>query len=361
MLPKAGDKAGDKEYTLRPKSGATIGGGTSAKLSYSKACSSSSTKLSSKGLMSWTVRYAYRPDGKSSYTIGAARKPTQSKRGGQCAMLLGCSSSSKEGRGASPALLSGSPRSPATAWMLRFVRAIRQPSSPSASAPPPPPPPVVLIEVVSITLGIADETVESFGQAKQDALCSTIVAASGDPTAECRVTSVVPKGDGGRRRVMQAGGDGGSGIDVDTRTTFVTVVTDTSGGGGGSTGGSTGGRRGPDAGAIRAGAIRAGAIRAGAIRADSQPHAQPDAQPHADPDDIKCWNDHHVDDVSGECGCDCVGQKFGGHDNRVPGDEHRRDVDRGHRQQPGRHGHQHVLRGMRGPRRRNVPDGGDLQ
>ena len=238
MLPKAGDKAGDKEYTLRPKSGANIGGGTSAKLSYSKACSSSSTKLSSKGLMSWTVRVAHRPDGKSSYTIGAARKPTQKKRGGQCAMLLGCSSSSKEGRGAYPALLSGSPRSPATAWMLRFVRAIRQPSSPSASAPPPPPP-VVLIEVVSITLGIADETVESFGQAKQDALCSTIVAASGDPTAECRVTSVVPKGDGGRRRVMQAGGDGGSGIDVYTRTTFVTVVTDTSGGGGGD--GSTGG------------------------------------------------------------------------------------------------------------------------
>ena len=266
-------------------------------------------------------------------------------------MLLGCSSSSKEGRGASPAPLSGSLRSPATAWMLRLVRAIRQPSSPPASAPPPP---VVLIEVVSITLGIADETVESFGQARQDALCSTIVAAPGDPTAECRVTSVVPKGDGGGRRVMQAGGGGGSGIDVNTSTTFVTVVTDTSGGGGGggSTGGSTSGRRGPDAGA--------GAIRAGAIRADSQPHAQPDAQPHADPDDIKCWNDHHVDDVSGESGCDCGGHKFGGHDNRVPGDERRRGVDRGRCQFSGRHGHRNVLRGLCGQRRR-LPDGRDVR
>jgi hypothetical protein len=273
-------------------------------------------------------------------------------------MLLGCSSSSKEGRGASPgaspAPLSGSLRSPATAWMLRLVRAIRQPSSPPASAPPPP---VVLIEVVSITLGIADETVESFGQARQDALCSTIVAAPGDPTAECRVTSVVPKGDGGGGRVMQAGGGGGSGIDVDTSTTFVTVVTDTSGGGGG--------RRGPDAGAIRAGAIRAGAIRAGAIRAgairaDSQPHAQPDAQPHADPDDIKCWNDHHVDDVSGESGCDCGGHKFGGHDDRVPGDERRRGVDRGRCQFSGRHGHRNVLRGLCGQLRR-LPDGRDVR
>ena len=226
VLPKAGDKAGDKEYTLRPKSGANIGGGTSAKLSYSKACSSSSTKLSSKGLMSWTVRYAPHPDGKSSYTIGAASKPTESTRDGRCPALLGCSSSSKEGRGASPALILGSPRSPETAWMLRFVRAISQPPSP----------PVVLIEVVSITLSIADETVESFGQAKQDALCSTIVAASGDPTAECRVTSVVPKGAGGRRRVMQDGG-----ITVDTRTTFVTPVTDNSGGGGGGGGGENGG------------------------------------------------------------------------------------------------------------------------
>ena len=280
-----------------------------------------------RGPSPWTVRYKYRPDGKSSYTIGAARKPTQSKRGGQCAMLLGCSSSSKEGRGASPgaspAPLSGSLRSPATAWMLRLVRAIRQPSSPPASAPPPP---VVLIEVVSITLGIADETVESFGQARQDALCSTIVAAPGDPTAECRVTSVVPKGDGGGGRVMQAGGGGGSGIDVDTSTTFVTVVTDTSGGGGGSTGGGTGGRRGPDAGAIRAGAIRAGAIRAGAIRAgairaDSQPHAQPDAQPHADPDDIKCWDAHG----------NVLAQP------RAADDQHRYRVDAGHAERSGRH------------------------
>jgi hypothetical protein len=199
--------------------------------------------------------------------------------------------------------------------MLRLVRAIRQPSSPPASAPPPP---VVLIEVVSITLGIADETVESFGQARQDALCSTIVAAPGDPTAECRVTSVVPKGDGGGGRVMQAGGGGGSGIDVDTSTTFVTVVTDTSGGGGGSTGGSTGGRRGPDAGAIRAGAIRAGAIRAGAIRAGA---IRADSQPHAQPDDIKCWNAHG----------NVLAQP------RAADDQHRYRVDAGHAERSGRH------------------------
>ena len=185
VLLKPGSKAGRKaEYTLLPASGATSGGKL-RKLSYSKDCTSSSARLSRKEMMSWTVRYKYRAGGKSSYTIRAASKPTKSKRFGKCPKLLGCSSSSKAGRRASPALLSGSSRLRAAWWKLRFVRALR-PSSPASES----------TQVVAITVGVAGETVDSFGQAQQDALCATMVAASGNPAATCTITTVVLKGDG---------------------------------------------------------------------------------------------------------------------------------------------------------------------
>ena len=204
VLLKPGSKAGRKaEYTLLPASGATSGG-KPRELSYSKDCSSSSARLSGKEMMSWTVRYEYRAGGKSSYTIRTASKPTKSKRFGKCPKLLGCSSSSKAGRRASPALLSGSSRLRAAWWKLRFVRALR-PSSPASES----------TQVVAITVGVAGETVDSFGQAKQDALCATMVAASGNPAATCTITTVVLKGDG-------------SGVDVGIEINFASLVIDVS-------------------------------------------------------------------------------------------------------------------------------------
>ena len=191
-------------YVLRPKSRRLT---TSGKLSYQKACSSSSVRVSRKGLLSWEIRYTYRAGGESSYSILAAGKARK------CMRVLGCN-----GAKGKPYLFSkGSSR---TQWRLKFVKALAKPSSPPAPSLTPPPPVMVEVGAVSISFFIANETVESFGEKKQDALCATVVLASGDPTAKCRVTSVTPTG-GGRRHIMQSGE---SGINVVTVTTFVTPV-----------------------------------------------------------------------------------------------------------------------------------------
>lgn len=64
-----------------------------------------------------------------------------------------------------------------------------------------------------------DETVESFDASKQRALCAKIESISGDPTATCVVTSVIPASTrrwfSFMRRLMQGGG-----VIVTTKTVF---------------------------------------------------------------------------------------------------------------------------------------------
>ena len=209
-------KAGSRDYTLTPDWGNTIGGingneGGNARLSYSKDCGSSSVNLSPKNMLSWTVRHSYRLKKGNTYSIVAAGKAAESKRNRQCPVYLGCIRDGAKGSVVSPGLLSET--SPATSWRLNFVGPVRTPPS-----PPPPPPPLVKIDVVFITFIMSSETVESFGQTKQDALCTTIVAVSSDPRARCQVTSVTPVAaqNTGGRRIMQTG----DGINVATQTAF---------------------------------------------------------------------------------------------------------------------------------------------
>jgi hypothetical protein len=213
-------KAGSRDYTLTPDWGNTIGGingneGENARLSYSKDCWSSSVNLSPKNMLSWTVRHSYRLK-KRKYLLD--RRSRQSGRiEAQQAMscIPGLYSGRCQGERGVPGPSLGD-------LACDFLEAQLCRSGPHAivAAPTAPTAPIALvkIDVVFITFIMSNETVESFGQTKQDALCATIVAVSGDPRARCQVTSVTAQGTGGRR-MMQTG----DGINVATRTAFTPV------------------------------------------------------------------------------------------------------------------------------------------
>ena len=84
IMPTSGARG---VYTVSPSSTRL----SSSKLSYSKLCSSRSVKLSSKGLLSWEMKYVPRKGGNSGFSIIPAGKAG----GKRCRDLLGCRSSDR--------------------------------------------------------------------------------------------------------------------------------------------------------------------------------------------------------------------------------------------------------------------------
>ena len=168
IMPTSGARG---VYTVSPSSTRL----STSRLSYSKLCTSRSVNLSSKGLLSWEMKYVPRKGGNSGFSIIPAGKAEGKAEGKRCRDLLGCRSSDR-----TPTLFSRG--SSSTRWQVRLVKALPSPVDPTPS-PRPPSPPSIVVEVVSMEVAYKDETVESFDSSKQEALCASIVSLSGDPNA----------------------------------------------------------------------------------------------------------------------------------------------------------------------------------
>jgi len=110
-------------YTVSPSSTRL----STSRLSYSKLCTSRSVKLSSKGLLSWEMKYVPREGGNSGFSIIPAGKADVTR----CRDLLGCRSSDR-----TPTLFSKG--SSSTRWQVKLVKALPSPVDPTLGEGPTP-------------------------------------------------------------------------------------------------------------------------------------------------------------------------------------------------------------------------------